>query len=102
MQYVYVSYNTLSRTYSAPMVRDADPQNYGKQLSDYLVLFPEEAKKQRYDEAIIYVIGTYDQVTGKTKYLYEDQSGDIVLDCIQTIKQLEALRNAAKPNGEHA
>lgn len=98
MQYVYVSYNTLTRTYSAPVVRDADPKNYGKQLSDFIVLYPDKAKEERLEETVIYVIGTFDQETGKINFTYPDQSGEVVLDCIQTIKQLEALKNAVKPN----
>ena len=95
MQYVYQSYNTLCKTYSFPVMRDADPNVYGKQLHDFIILSPDQAKKERLDECLIYCIGQFDQESGKILFASEDQTGEIILDGVAAIKQLEALKNAA-------
>lgn len=95
MQHVYITYNALSKTYSAPVVRDADPKTYGKQLNDFIVLYPQKAADELIGECQVYYLGTFDQETGTILFSNPDQSGDLVLDCIQVVKQLEALKNVA-------
>lgn len=95
MQHVYITYNALAKTYSAPVVRDADPKVYGKQLSDFVVLYPDKAKQEFLGECQVYYIGEFDQERGIILFSNPDQTGDLVFDGIQVINQLEALKHVA-------
>lgn len=72
MKYVYVIKNNLTKTYNDPIYRFEDFKTVTRQLHDFIILAPEEAKKQYLHISTVCLIGQFFEDTGKI-VLFEDE-----------------------------
>lgn len=73
MKYVYCIKNNLTKTYDDPKVRFEDFKTVTRQLHDFIILYPEEAKKQFLHISTLQLIGQFFEDTGKV-VLFDDDA----------------------------
>lgn len=65
--------NRKISAYGDPIVTVASKEQMAKDLSRFCVIETAEAKKSHYDESELYLIGTYDDETGRIIPLEENE-----------------------------
>lgn len=65
MHNVYVFRNRLTGSFTLPECRYEQPEDYDKGLSRFIIVNPEKAFQQHYDELELYHLGKYDDESAK-------------------------------------
>lgn len=81
---IYTYFYKRSGHYSAPITVDLDPERYAQVLTRTLILDGAKVAESHLDEAEVYLIGDYDDLTGKASILPEKV---FVLDCSAVVSR---------------
>lgn len=65
--------NRKIAAYGDPIITVASKEQMAKDLSRFCLIEPQEAKKAHYDESELFLIGTYDDETGRILPLKENE-----------------------------
>lgn len=63
-QYIYCYFNVYLNAWDKPMAQNFEPNDMAEGVRRYIMMNPDEALKGRFDEKELYVLGSFDDVTG--------------------------------------